>query len=121
MASPDAAEYTLEFLSKNLSVSISGFYKWKSTQELRLQKAQKEYLLVCKFEDIHPGSKKVYGSPRIHAYLKGLEPTVSKRKVELLMRKYDIKSKTKRKFKVTTYSKHKLKVAPNHLLRDLTA
>ena len=121
MASVEAAEYSYDFLSENLGVSKSGFYKWKKARPTQTRKSHDEYLLVRKIEDIHTGSRKVYGSPRIHAVLKGLEPTVSKRKVERLMKKYDIRSKTKRKFKVTTYSKHKLKVAPNHLQRNFTA
>ena len=36
------------------------------------------------------------------------------------MKDNDIRSKTKKKFKVTTDSKHKLKIAPNHLLQDFS-
>ena len=121
MASPDASAFSVGFMCKNLGVSASGFYKWKGRQEVSAQRAHKEYLLVRKIEDIHTGSKKVYGSPRIHAVLKGLEPHVSRTKVERLMKKYGLRSKVKRRFKITTFSNHKLKVAPNHLQRAFTA
>ena len=37
------------------------------------------------------------------------------------MKENGIRSKTKKKFKVTTDSKHNLKIAPNHLMQDFTA
>jgi transposase InsO family protein len=57
----------------------------------------------------------------IHGILKESEPTLSRRKVERLMKENGLRSKTKKKFKVTTDSKHNLKVAPNLLMQDFTA
>lgn len=121
MASSDGYEYTIKFLCENLGVSKSGYYQWKKSRPARMAKIQKDYTLARKIEHIHLGSKKVYGSPRIHGILKGIEPNVSLRKVERLMKEYDICSKTKKKFKVTTDSKHSLKIAPNHLMQDFSA
>ena len=121
MASSDGYHYTIEFLSEQLGVSKSGYYKWRRARPARMAKIQRDYELTRKIEAIHLGSKKVYGSPRIHGILAGIEPSVSRRKVERLMKENDIRSKTKKKFKVTTDSKHSLKISPNHLMQDFTA
>jgi len=121
MTTSDAYDHTIEFLCENLKVSKSGFYKWKNARVARREKERREYELVRKIEAIHLGSKKVYGSPAIHGILKGLDPDVSLSKVERLMKKNDIRSKTKKKFKVTTDSKHTFRVVPNHLMQDFTA
>jgi transposase InsO family protein len=71
-------------------------------------------------EDIHKASRGTYGSPRILAELKGLGFKCSKSRVERLMKKYGIRAKTRRKFRVTTDSKHSLPVAPNVLDRDFS-
>lgn len=121
MASDGGMVYTIDFMASQLGVSKSGYYKWRKNKKKRDSRATRELALVRKIEDIHTGSKKTYGSPSIYRILKGLEPDVSERKVERLMKKYGIRSKTKRKFKVTTLSNHKLKVAPNHLMMDFKA
>jgi hypothetical protein len=121
MTTSEAYNYTIEFLCENLNVSKSGFYQWKKNRGRRREQEQREYELVRKIEAIHIGSKKNYGSPRIHGVLKGLEPDVSLSKVERLMKKNGIRARTKKKFKVTTDSKHNLKVVPNHLMQDFTA
>lgn len=121
MASSDGYDYTIGYLCENLGVSKSGYYKWRRLRLAWLAKTQRDYELTRKIEAIHLGSSKVYGSPSIHGILKGLEPNVSRRKVERLMKENGIRSKTKRKFKVTTDSKHDLKTAPNHLMQDFTA
>lgn len=112
MASSDAQPYTMKFLCENLRVSKSGFYKWSAGREARLAKIQREYLLVRKIEQIHIGSKQVYGSPTVYGILRILEPDVSQSKVERLMKKSGIRSKTKKKFKVTTDSNSPFSIQP---------
>ena len=121
MATSDAHNYTIEFLCENLDVSKSGYYKWRKSRPARNAKIQRDYELARKIEAIHMGSKNVYGSPTIHGVLKGIEPNVSRRKIERLMKENGIRSKTKKKFKATTDSQHNLKIAPNHLMQDFTA
>jgi transposase InsO family protein len=121
MTTSEAYDYTIDFLCENLKVSKSGFYKWKKERGRRMEKKHREYELVRKIEAIHLGSKRVYGSPRIHGILSGTDPDVSLSKVERLMKSNDIRSKTKKKFKATTDSNHNLKIVPNHLMQDFTA
>lgn len=71
-------------------------------------------------EDIHKSSRGTYGSPRILAELKGLGFRCSKSRIERLMKKHGIRAKTRKKFRVTTDSKHSHPVAPNVLARNFS-
>ncbi len=71
-------------------------------------------------EDIHKASRKTYGSPRILAELKGLGIPCSKSRLERLMKKHGIRAKTRRKFRITTDSKHSHPIAPNVLERNFS-
>ena len=94
-----------------LKVSKSGFYDWrkkdKSSQE------NKKLKLVRTIEDIHKASRGCYGSPRVFEQLKGLGFSITKSTLERLMRENNIKAKTKKRFKITTQSKHKFQIAEN--------
>jgi transposase InsO family protein len=69
---------------------------------------------------IHDELKGAYGSPRMVLELRARGFSASKTRVERLMRKNGIRARHKRKFKVTTDSKHKLSIAPNLLDRNFT-
>lgn len=66
----------------------------------------------------HKESREIYGSPRIHAELKAYGRTCCLNTVAKYMRENGIAAKTKRKFKHTTDSKHKLPIADNLLNRQ---
>ncbi len=106
-------------MSKVLGVSPSGFYDWKRRGTSNRQ--QREYELVRTIEDIHEGSRKTYGSPRIFRMLKALGKRCKKSTVERLMKKYGIFAKRRRKFRKTTQSKHDHPIAKNILQRDFKA
>src|SRR5207237_1187513 len=62
-----------------------------------------------------------YGSPRITNELHSNGEICSKNRVARRMKYLEIRAKAKKKFKVTTDSKHNLPVAPNLLNRDFYA
>jgi putative transposase len=99
-------------------VSKSGFYQWKKRGLTKRE--QQEYEIMRNVEDIHKASRGTYGSPRILAELKGLGITCSKGRLERLMKKHGIRAKTRKKFRVTTDSKHNHPVAPNILDRNFS-
>jgi putative transposase len=111
-------EYPVEFMCEIFKMSPSGYYAWRKRGPA--EKEGKELRLVRKIEEIHLGSRGTYGSPRILRVLKGLGEPCNKSKVEMLMKKNGIRAKMKRKFRVTTDSKHKLPVAPNLLNRNFS-
>jgi transposase InsO family protein len=105
-------------MCEHFGVSPSGYYAWKKRDDS--EKEADKLSLVRKIEEIHMGSRGTYGSPRVFNVLKGLGESCSEKKVAKLMKENGIRAKTKRKFRVTTDSKHNLPVAPNLLQRNFS-
>ncbi len=99
-----------------LKVSRSGYYIWKTRPESLQSKRRKRLLKMIQI--VHAESRKTYGSPRVFRDLKALGQACSVNYVAHLMKKDGIAAKTRRKFKCTTDSRHKLPVAPNLLDRN---
>mgnify|MGYP000999934261 CR=1 FL=1 len=110
-------KHTLEFsvvkMCKVLQVSSSGYYKWlnkkPSARELFNQH------LVTAIRKIHEQSKRRYGSPRIAKELKMQNIKASEVLVAKLMRANAIKSIIRKKYVVTTDSRHTYPVVSNKL------
>ena len=111
-------EFPVNFMSQVFQVSKSGYYAW--CRRDNSEKDAKELKLLRAIEDVHRSSRKNYGSPRIFRQLQVMGHGVGKTKVERTMKKHGIRAKTKRKFRVTTDSKHKLPVALNLLNRNFS-
>ncbi len=65
----------------------------------------------------HAEVKGAYGSPRMTDEIRARGFPASKERVERLMRENGIRARHKKRYKVTTDSKHKLPVAENLLER----
>ena len=103
-------------MCKVLKVSKSGYYKWlKSRPSKRYIENQ---ALMKQIREIHNRSKQTYGSPRITHELLDCRVKVSRPRVARLMKKAGIRSKMRKKYVVTTNSKHKFPIADNLLDRD---
>jgi transposase InsO family protein len=70
-------------------------------------------MLLAEIKKIHQQSRQTYGSPRITKALRRKGFRCSRPRVARIMSKHNIYAKTKRKFKVTTHSKHKYATSPN--------
>ena len=92
-------------------VSPQWYYRWKNRG--KSNRGQANEFLLLKIQEIHIKSRRNYGSPRITRVLNNESIPCSQPRVGRIMRDNGIVSKTKRKFKATTNSKHKLPVAPN--------
>jgi transposase InsO family protein len=77
--------------------------------------------LLVEIKAIHRAKRETHGSPRIHAEIKAQGLRYGEKRVDCLMRAGGIRARQKRKFKVTTDSKHCHPVAPNLLERDFEA
>jgi transposase InsO family protein len=66
---------------------------------------------------VHAEVKQEYGWPRMHKELLARGIRVGKERVRRLMQRHGLRAKTKRKFAVTTDSKHSLPVAPDLVQR----
>ena len=103
-----------------LKVSSSGYYRWCQQEEARKKKAAEEQRLTELVEKIFYGSNKAYGSPRVYDILLGLNEKCGVNKVAAIMRKNDLRSVRRLKYRPTTDSNHKLPVAPNLLMQDFS-
>jgi len=74
--------------------------------------------LKQKITEIYTNSRKTYGSPRIQQKLLQEGYPIGKKRVERLMQETDLQAVAKRKYKVTTDSRHSWPVAENHLNRN---
>ena len=101
------------------SVSRSGYYAWRSRNPGGV-KVEKENALPRSIEEIYLGSRSTYGSLRIFNILQATGHEISETKVEKTTKMNGIRSKVKRKFRVTTDSKHTLPIAPNLLKRNFS-
>ena len=110
-------EYGVDELCRVLDVSESGYRSWRRGGKpcrRRLTDAQ----MLALIQAIHVEFKGAYGSPRMVRELRLRGFPASKGRVERLMNENGIKAKHKRRFKVTTDSKHNQPVAPNLLDRN---
>jgi len=102
-----------------LGVGRSSYYDClKSEPSLRALENQK---LAIQIKEIFMESRCSYGTRRIRKILFRQDIAISRRRIGKLMKQQALNCKTKRKFKVTTDSKHQLPIAPNLLQRDFTA
>jgi transposase InsO family protein len=102
-----------------MEVSVSGYYAWAKRPESMREQENKQ--IVEQIKKIHQQSRQSYGSPRIYQDLQEKGISCSENRVARLMKKYQITAKRKRKFMVTTNSKHHMPVAENTLNQDFTA
>jgi putative transposase len=111
--------YSLVELCHVLDVSISGYRAWKrggKPDRKRLSDSQ----MLALIRAIHAELKGAYGSPRMVRELRSRGIPAGKERVERLMRENGIHARHKRRYKVTTDSKHSLPVAENLLARNFT-
>lgn len=106
-------------MSRALEVSRSGYYTWfrrpPSRRRLDTQRLDMEIKAVYQ---AHKGRA---GSPKIAFELQERGVKVSRHRVARRMRHLGLRSRTKRRFRVTTNSRHQYPVAANLLQRDFTA
>jgi putative transposase len=107
--------FTIESMCKVFKVSRSGYYQ--SLNRVTSPRSIENIKLLKEIKIIYEASKKTYGSPRVTAELKSRGFQVSRPKVARMMRRENIRSIVKKKYVVTTNSKHSFEFSPNLLKR----
>lgn len=107
------SQFRMERMCRALGVSRSGYYGWKRPGT-GVRKRQND-LLLHHIAVAHKQSRKTYGSPRITVELRSQGIACSENRIARLMRLNGIIAKTKKRYRVTTRSKHTRPVTPNLL------
>lgn len=107
-----------------LEVSTSGYFEHRRRQAQAAPSKPggrtSDEALLAHIRAIHAEVKGEYGWPRMWKELLGRGIRVGKERVQRTMKTHGIKAQGKKKFVVTTDSKHKLPIAPNLLNREFT-
>ena len=110
-------EHRISTMCRVLGVSRSGYYSWWRQEET----LGSEMAMVAQIKEVYEQSRGLYGSPRIAAELRDRGVPCTKNRIARIMRKQGITAKTKRKFKVTTNSKHTKVVSENLVKQEFHA
>ena len=109
----------MERMAKLLDVSTSGYYGWFSRPES--EREQERLLLDVLVKAACEASRGRYGSLKISRALAAQGKPYRRNRVAFSMRRQGLRSKVRRKFVVTTDTKHDLKASPNLLNRSFDA
>jgi putative transposase len=121
-------DWPISMLCEQLGVSISGYHQHQrrvaaskpSTVQPQSKRMSNDALLAH-IKAIHTQVKGEYGWPRIWKELLAGGIRVGKERVRRLMKQHGITARAKKRFVVTTDSRHKLPIAANVLERDFSA
>jgi len=102
-----------------LSVSRSGYYAWLRRGVSGRELANRR--LLMEIRAVYQASRRVYGYRKVHRALLAKRVHCSRNRVARLMREAGLRSKRRRRYRVTTQSKHRRPLAPNRLARQFTA
>ena len=105
--------YPVQLLKRVLSVSADGYYDWLDRPLSKW--AREELRLELEIRAAHRRTRQTYGAERLQRDLLEHGIRVGICRIKRVRRKLGIRCKQKRKFKVTTDSRHKLPVADNIL------
>ena len=110
--------FPVTLMCRVLEVERSGFYAWRARGPSA--HARSDQRLLVEVRAVHRASRGCYGSPRIHAELKARGERVSRKRIARLMRQDELRGKKRRRFRVTTNSRHTYPVAANVLERKFS-
>jgi putative transposase len=96
------SHHATSLLCRVVGVSNSSWYRWQSGEKGRSRRLEADAELTGRIEKIWDGSRKTYGSPRVHRDLRHLGIKVSRKRVARLMGKAGIYSHAHRKYPRTT-------------------
>lgn len=109
-------QFPVRMMCRVLGVSRSGFYA-ALDREPSEQSRENERLRL-EIRVVHHESEERYGSPRVHDALRVKQIRCGENRVARLMRLDGLRSKKRRRFRVTTDSDHSEPIAPNLLDRE---
>ena len=115
----EKAHFPVAALCRHLGVTRQGYYAF--AKRPRSSRATSDEDLQTRVQEVHVGSQKRYGSPRVLRELRRHGLHVGKRRVERAMRSLGLQARARRRFRVTTAANPAHAVEPNTLNRDFSA
>ena len=112
-AEDEQKTFPVETMCRVLEVSTSGYYAWLRRKPSKRSERTAE--LTEMVQAAHEASRRTYGSPRVTKKLKKAGEKVSEKTVAKIMQENELVARPKRRFKVTTDSKHTQRIADNLL------
>lgn len=109
--------FRVSLMCQVLGVSRAGYYAWRQRKPSRRELANRVLRRLIRLR--HQEHRSVYGYRRLHALLRQ-EQVVGKNRLARLMREEGLAGRRRRRFTVTTQSRHNLPLAPNVLGQDFT-
>jgi transposase InsO family protein len=103
-------------MCKILRISRSRYYGWLKNSSS--DKAKIDIILLQRIKDVFVEGRMLYGTRKIKYRLEQRGVVISRKRIARLMQVGELQRKTKRKFRVTTNSKHGLSISPNLLKRQ---
>jgi putative transposase len=110
--------FSVERMANVLEVTRSGYYAW--LKRPLSNRAKEDMRLTLEIRALFEKSKKRSGSPKITNALQKNGIKISRKRVCRIMRKNGLRSCIRKKYRVTTDSRHSYPVAPNLLNRRFT-
>jgi putative transposase len=111
----EKAHFPIRVLCRALEVSPSGYYAAQHRPPSR--RAQHDLTLLRRLQVLHADSRRTYGRPRLQRALRQAGIRVGERRVGRLMRLAGLVARGRRRYRVTTDSRHQAPVARNQLAR----
>ena len=111
-------DFSINALCAFMKVSRSSYYEWLNSP--KTERENENALLIEMIKTLFQKGRRSYGTRRIKRKLAEKGKMVSRRRIGRLMHQAGLACKTKKKFKVTTDSKHNKPIAPNLLKREFT-
>ena len=111
--------YPIVLLCRVLEVTTSGYYAWvKCPFSIRQQEEER---LELEIRAAHKRTRQTYGPERLQRDLSDNGVIVGVHRIKRIRRKLGLRCRQKRRFKITTDSRHSLPVAENLLAQKFTA
>ena len=105
-----------------LRVSVSGYHEhFARRRDIVQRRHLSDEVLIVHIRAVHAEHHEAYGWPRVWRQLRAQGIRVGKLRVQQLMQQHGIRARGKRRFRVTTDSRHNLPIAPHLVDRNFTA
>jgi putative transposase len=111
-------QYPAAMMCHAFGVSESGYHAWRKRPPSR--RAQENNRLEIEILAAHQRTRETFGPERLQSDLADHGIRAGVERIKRIRKKLGLRCKQKRKFKVTTDSKHNLPISPNLLERNFT-